>query len=432
MGASAVRTRTDEGPPTVRGTVAPGFEQVRAAFAAAHRHDAGGAQLAVHHDGRPVVDLWTGADPLRGQAFTGDSIGVVMSVTKGVVATCAHLLSERGELDLDAPVSAHWPEFAVRGKERITTADLLSHTAGLSGFDPAVGLGAAALPDWEACTGALAAAAPFWRPGTAVLYHTLTYGYLVGEVIRRATGRTVGQVLAAEAAGPLGLDLWIGLPQRQEPRYIPAFLHPPRTGAPEPAAPGSAASGSSPAEQARALLDRLGIDPDAPLVRSTVAAALDVHAAVDLFNRREGQAAEIPAANGIANASSLARLYAALLAPVDGVRLLDGATLARAVRPRTDHLPAPTPFDRLPAAGRSRFGLGYELPRPGLPMLGHGSFGHAGAGGRLAFAQPRTGTAVGYLCTHMAWDPAAGADPRWQPWTEALADAVGADLTDVR
>ncbi|GII05294.1 serine hydrolase domain-containing protein [Planobispora takensis] len=393
----------------VHGTVRPGFEGVRDGFARGQEGDEGAAQLAVYQDGHLVVDLWAGADPIGGRPVGGDSLGVVMSVTKGAVATCAHLLSLRGELDLDAPVRAYWPEFAAAGKAHISVSDLLSHRAGLSGFDPETRIGPASYLDWDACVAALAAMEPLWEPGTAVMYHTLTYGYLVGEVIRRATGRTAGTVLADLVAAPLALDLWIGMPESEEPRFLPQFSLRPQPGE----------------EEVLAFLADLGLDRTDRLVRSTAATFHGITEAMEAFNRPEGRAAEIPAANGVADARSLARMYAATIGEVDGVRLLDGDGVARAVAPQTDELPAPPPFHRLPATESSRFGLGYELPRPGLPMLGEGSFGHAGAGGRLAYAQPRTGTAVAYLCTNMAWNPAAGPDPRWLPWTEALEHAVG-------
>ncbi|WP_218671447.1 serine hydrolase domain-containing protein [Microbispora sp. GKU 823] len=186
----------------------------------------GAAQLAVYQDGRLVVDLWAGGDPIGGRPVSGDSLGIVMSVSKGAVATCAHLLSQRGVLDLDAPVAHYWPEFSAGGKARIRVSDLLTHRAGLSGFNPfapEAPIGPDAYLDWGACVAALEAMSPLWEPGTAMMYHALTYGYLVGEVIRRATGRTVGAVLADLVAGPLGLDLWIGLPESEEHRFVPQF-----------------------------------------------------------------------------------------------------------------------------------------------------------------------------------------------------------------
>jgi CubicO group peptidase (beta-lactamase class C family) len=257
----------------------------------------------------------------------------------------------------------------------------------------------------------LAAAAPLWRPGTAYHYHALTFGYLVGEVIRRAAGRTVGEFLARDIAAPLGLDVWIGLPEAAESRVLDQFRTDP---APDP-------------RQVEAVLARFGLDPADPVVRASVASIAAVGETADGFNSRAVHAAQIPAGNAIATARSLARLYAALIGPVEGTRLLAADTVSRATAPQTDQLPAPSPLDRVPGVNQSRHGLGYELPTPLLPMLGDGSFGHAGAGGRLAFAQHRTGTAVAYTCTNMAWNPMAGPDPRWLPWTAALRGCLDLD-----
>ncbi|MFJ9203234.1 serine hydrolase [Streptomyces flaveolus] len=131
-------------------------------------------------------------------------------------------------------------------------------------------------------------------------------------------------------------------------------------------------------------------------------------------------------AGGIGNARSLSRLYAALVGEADGVRLLSAPAVDRARAPQTDHLPPPGPLRLVDGPGRSRFGLGFELPRPGEPLLGEGSFGHAGAGGRLGMAHPESGLAVGYVCTAMSWEPSAGPDPRWTPWTAAVREAAGA------
>ncbi|MEV8225591.1 serine hydrolase domain-containing protein [Streptomyces sp. NPDC079167] len=413
------------GRPTVDGSVRPGWEAVRDAFAQGQAHDPGHAQLAVHHHGRLVVDLWsTGAAPaVSPQPGTGvpgagvpgprpfgpDSVGVLMSVSKALVAVCAHLLSERGVLDLDAPVARSWPEFAASGKADTTVADLLAHRAGLPAFttDPG-GTPLPGLLDTAARTRALAAMRPVWQPGSAFLYHALTYGHLVGEVVRRVSGRSIGRLFADEVAGPLGLDLWIGLPQREEHRFVPQIAGPPPT-----------------AERIASAVAGLGLAPDHPLGTALRASAAEVAGVIEALGRREGRAAGIPAAGGIGNARSLSRLYAALVGRVDGIRLLSPRTLDLARAPHTDHLPQPAPLHRFDGPDRSRFGLGFELPRPGEPLLGAGSFGHAGAGGRLGMAHPESGLAVGYVCTAMTWEPSAGPDPRWVPWTAAAGEAAG-------
>ncbi|UJW31732.1 beta-lactamase family protein [Saccharothrix sp. AJ9571] len=334
----------------IHGTVAPGFEDVREAFALDH---GGGAQLAVHQRGVPVVDLWTGWAP--------DRIAVTMSCTKALVAICAHLLAERGDLDLDAPVSRYWPGF----RADPPVSYLLSHRAGLPAFD----LDGEDLLDWDRCTSTLAAMGPRWTPGTAFAYHSTTFGYLVGEVIRRVTGTTAGRFFDEEIARPLGLDLWIGLPAEQEHRVAPIGPH-----------------------------------------RTELA---------ELLTTRAGRAAEIPSANGIGDARSLAKLYSSVLSG-----LLGSATLDRACAPQTDGLPTPVVMPH-----PQRFALGFELTRGASPLLGATSFGHAGAGGRLAFADRETGLAVAYVCAHSGWNPGQGPDPRWLPWLRALSRRRGGPAT---
>src|SRR5262249_48439463 len=211
----------------VGGTVEAGFAGVKDAFAAAQTMDEGGAQLCVYRHRKKVVDLWTGRDPVRDRPYTDKTLTVAMSCSKGAVATCAHMLVERGLLDLDAPVTRYWPEFGQAGKENVPVHMLMSHRVGLSGFEPDSGIGPRDLLNWERCTATLAAMAPLWEPGTAYMYHAVTYGYLVGEVIRRITGKMPGKFFADEVAKPLGLELWIGLPASEEDRVAPHFSNRP-------------------------------------------------------------------------------------------------------------------------------------------------------------------------------------------------------------
>ncbi|MFH8974972.1 serine hydrolase domain-containing protein [Streptomyces sp. NPDC017890] len=399
----------------VRGRVRPGWEAVRDAFAHGQADDPGAAQLAVHHHGRQVADLWTEgkAPTVAARPFGPDSITVLMSVTKGLTAVCAHLLRERGLLDLRAPVARYWPEFAAAGKSETTVTDLLAHRAGLPAFtDDAAGVGLPGLLDGDARVGALAAMRPVWEPGTAYLYHALTYGHLIGEVVRRVTGTSIGAFFAREVAGPLRLNLWMGLPRSAEDRFVPQFAVRPAPSA----------------EQIDAAVGGLGLAPGDRLASALRASAGELAAALEAFGTRRGRACEIPAAGGIGDARSLSRLYAALIGEVDGIRLLSAPAVDRARAPHTDHLSPPRRLRRSDGPDRSRFGLGFELPRPGEPLLGEGSFGHAGAGGRLGMAHPESGLAVGYVCTAMAWEPSAGPDPRWTPWSAAVREAAaGAD-----
>lgn len=385
----------------VEGTVGAGFEKVREAFAQAQLTDAGAAQLAIYRNGEPVVDLWTGQDVVGGRPYTGDSLTIMMSVTKGMTSTCAHMLAQQGLLDVTAPVVTYWPEFGQGGKERITVADLLAHRAGLSGFDVDAGVGLEGLFEWQRCVDLLAAMEPMWEPGTRYMYHGLTFGYLIGEVIKRISGRSVGTYFAENVAAPLRLDLFIGLPEAAEPRVARQFATPvPQGPLPE-------------------------LDMSDRLVRVRAAGMAAMATSIEGFDTRAAHAAEVPAANGIGNARSLARMYAATIGEVDGVRLLDPATVEAARRPQSDGIPVPDPLAALPSPFPLRHGLGFELHRGGNPMLGTGSFGHSGAGGRLGFADPDSGIAVGYVCTNTAWDYAGGQDARWAPWLGALREAVG-------
>ena len=394
----------------VHGTTAAGFEALREAFGEGQAKDDGGAQLCVYQHGRKVVDLWTGRDKIKDRPYTDKAITVCFSVSKGATATMAHMLAQRGQLDYEAPVARYWPEFAANGKEKITVADAMAHRAGLNTFDPDDFLAIEDLTNWTRCTDALAKMAPLWAPGSAMSYHALTYGYIVGEVIRRITGKMPGVFFAEEIARPLGLDLWIGLPEREEPRVAPHF-------APE--------GGGFNAEQMTGLLTALGIDTTTRHARAMLKTAVDMGAAMAFINSRAAHAAEIPAANMIGDAASLARMYAATIGAVDGVRLLNADTVTRTMRYETEGLVAPGDFVKLPAASPHRYGLGYQLTRMAAPMLGEGSFGHDGAGGRIGFAHPQSGVAVGYVCNNMLWDGQSGPDTRWVPWTKALHEAVG-------
>ncbi len=355
-----------------------------------------GAAVAVYVGGVEVVDLWAGtADPTTGRPWTEDTLALVFSTTKGATAICVALLVERGLLDYEAPVADYWPEFAAGGKEAVTVGQVMSHQAGLIAADPPLGLDEvlAVTPVVEN----LAAQTPLWAPGTAHGYHALTYGWLAGELVRRVDGRTLGRFLADEVSGPLGLDFWVGLPESEEPR-VARLLAAPRPEGDELelmlriAGPGTAGG--------RAL---------------TMDGAL-TFAGDDLpFNTRAVHATEMPAANGITDARSVARLYAATVGPVDGLRLLDDATVAlmRAERVAGDDrcLVLPT-----------RFGAGFMLNAPTLPLLSDASFGHYGAGGSLGFADVDAGIGFGYVMNQMGGGIAG--DPR----AVRLFEAVGACL----
>ncbi|MEV4110599.1 serine hydrolase domain-containing protein [Nonomuraea sp. NPDC049695] len=364
--------------PLIGGNTAPGFEAVREAFAANLAGGADiGAAVSVYLHGRKVVDLWGGiADPETGRPWGRDTLQLVYSTTKAVTATCALLLAQRGELDLDAPVAECWPEFAANGKDRLPVRWLLTHQAGLPALDHPVTPEKAIA--WEPMVAALAAQRPYWEPGTDHGYHGLTYGWLVGEVVRRVSGRSIGTFLAEEIAAPLGLDLWIGLPKTEQHRVSRIIAPPPDWEAlaridlnalPEPMREVMAAY-ADPASLTRRSL-------------AVVTPPLD-------HDRPEEQAAEMPATNGICTARALARFYAALIGEVDGHRILTAETLAAATAEQVSGIDR---ILRVPV----RIGTGFGLPTPDAFWYSPTAFGFPGRGGSIGFADPATGLAFGYV-----------------------------------
>jgi CubicO group peptidase (beta-lactamase class C family) len=367
--------------PGVSGETAAGFEAVRAAFAAnlASGQEVGAA-VSVYLRGRKVVDLWGGiADPETGRPWERDTLQIVYSTTKAVTAACALLLAQRGELDLDAPVARYWPEFAAGGKERIPVRWLLTHQAGLPTLDHPITPAEAIA--WEPVVTALAAQRPFWEPGTEHGYHALTYGWLVGEVVRRVSGRGIGTFLAEEIAAPLGLDLWIGLPESEHHRVSRIVSDP----------GGFDLSGidlDTVPEPMREVMAAYA-DPTSLTVRATafVQPALD-------HNDPAEQAAELPATNGLCTARALARFYAALIGEVDGHRILTPGALAAAT---AEQVAGVDRVLRVPV----RIGTGFGLPTPDAYWYSPTAFGFGGLGGSIGFADPDSGLAFGYVMNHL-------------------------------
>jgi CubicO group peptidase (beta-lactamase class C family) len=392
------------GTTTVAGAVAPGLEPIRDAFARGHADDPGGAQLCVYRHGEPVVDLWTVRESDRG-TFSGDSLSGIASSTKGALAVCAAMLVDRGLLDVDSPVGRYWPEFAANGKEETTTTHLLTHTAGLPGFPSASGIRCSDYGDHERCLRALEQAAPLWKPGsTRGHYHALTFGFLVGEVIRRIDGRTAGDFFADEVAAPLDLRFWIGLPLDLLPEVWPR-----------------AEWRAAPATSLADTWARAGLDIDDPLVAELIAQEDLMSDWLDYFGSPEGHADQGPAANAMATARSLARMYAATVGEVDGVRLLSPEVVDFFREPRLRRLPAIAALDphgwNSSTSDERGLGLWPFAPIPG-------SFGHPGAGGVQGFAHPDRVLGVGYTCTSM-YDASTEPDPRAE-WAGVLADLIPA------
>jgi CubicO group peptidase (beta-lactamase class C family) len=343
-----------------------------------------------------VVDLWGGwADAAGTRPWERDTLVNVWSTTKGPVALCAHILADRGLLDLDAPVAAYWPDFAAAGKEKVLVRHLLSHRAGLSGLREQHSL--ADLYDWELTTARLAATEPWWEPGTRSGYHALTYGFLVGEVVRRISGLRPGAFLEREVTGPLGIDFTVGLPAKEAGRAA-EMVHPP------------AASRS---EQA-AIFSQLTPAALAALTNPVVGAAE--------ANTPEWRAAEIPAANGHGTARAVAALYGVfagrgshggrrILSPEAAERVREGQGSCR-------DLVLGAGLD-----GETEIGLGLWLSGSnGSYGPNPRAFGHDGFGGSCGLADPEAGVSLGYVMNRMG--PRIADDPRKMALIDALYSAL--------
>jgi len=361
----------------VHGHCERGFEGVRDALAAALRTGVeAGAALAVHVDARVVLDLWGGhADAARTRAWERDTLVNLYSVGKAISAVCALRLVEAGLLDLDAPVARYWPDFAQSGKATLPVRHLLTHQAGL----PAVArrLPPTAWRDWALMTSALAAQKPWWTPGSAHGYHVNMQGFLIGEVVRRVTGRTYGAYLRESLAGPAAIDFTVGLDPAREARCAELVPRPP---SPEDE-PLRRALSVDPATLSGMNLMRFNTYRNPPELSGT-----------GVVNTQAWRAAEVPSTNGHGNARAVARLYSALAGDgtVDGVHVLSPDTIARAIEPQVDG-------DDLVLQRPTRFGLGFQLTMPERPLGPNPrAFGHFGAGGSLGFADPDAHVAFGY------------------------------------
>ncbi|MFJ8860509.1 serine hydrolase domain-containing protein [Streptomyces sp. NPDC102451] len=384
--------------PQIQGHCDDRFAAVRDAFAANFaERDELGAAVTVLLDGHPVVDLWGGwADGERTRPWERDTVVNVWSTTKGPTALCAHVLADRGLLDLDAPVAAYWPEFAAAGKESVRVRHLLSHRSGVAGLrDPHT---LAELYDWELTTARLAATEPWWEPGTRSGYHAISYGFLVGEVVRRITGLLPGEFLRKEITGPLSIDFHVGLPERDAGRV--AELVQPKAVSREQAA----------------LFARM--EPVA------IASLLNPGTGTAAANTPEWRAAEIPAANGHGTARGVAALYGILAGrgSLDGRRILseEAAERVREGQGSCRDLVLGAGF-----AHETELGLGLWLSGPNASYGPNPrAVGHDGAGGSCGLADPEAGIALGYVMNRMG--PNIADDPRKMALVDAVYDALPA------
>jgi CubicO group peptidase (beta-lactamase class C family) len=384
---------------TIHGTHDSRFDGVRDAFAATFSvpTEIGGA-LAITVDGRPVVDLWAGSmDGARTKPWQRDTLVTVFSTTKGPAAMCAHRLVDKGLLDLDAPVARYWPEFAAAGKENVRVRSLLDHRAGLAAIrEP---LPPEAMFDWELMTRTLAAEAPWWVPDEQHGYHAVTFGWLVGEVVRRVSGKTIGAYFREEIALPLGLDLHIGMPESNDARCAEVRQGPRPTGGEE------------------TLFERILKAPESMPAKAFMNPMTML--VPGMLASRAWRGGEVPAVNGHATAWSLARLYGALACggARNGVRVLSPESIARCHGERsfgTD----------LTLGVSTRFGLGFMLSQPDSAFgPNEGSFGHPGAGGSLGFADPVARVGFGYVMNRMGTSILI--DPRAARLIESLYACLG-------
>ena len=356
--------------------VAPGWEPVRDAFLEGFdKGEEHGAQVAVYHRGSCVVDLTGGwQDKDHTVPYGPDALQVVFSTTKGITSIAVAMCVEQGLLDYPEKVATYWPEFAAQGKGDITVAQLLSHRGGLYTVDGPITLEEAL--DWDTVTQRLSVTAPRFPVDSGHGYHAITFGWLAGELVRRVTGKSLGTFVRDHIVAPLGAEFHIGLPEHLEPRVARLLAHP---------------IPKFPPEIARIMMER-----SAPGTRGAEALSVNGAFGQGAFNKPEVHRAEIPGANGIGNARSLARIYAATLGEVDGVRLLGDDALARATVNNT-----PEGEMDMVLISETVFAMGFMLHCDRSKFSGPGAFGHNGAGGSVSFADPVRSMGFSYVMNTM-------------------------------
>lgn len=394
----------------ISGFVAPGFEPVRAAFAQNFvEHGEVGAGVSIVHQGHLVVDLVGGVHPDGTTPYDASTLQLVFSSTKGAATICLHRLVEQGLVDLDAPIANYWPEFAAAGKAEVPVRWALTHQIGLPDIDNTLTLDAAL--DWDTVASSLAESAPMWEPGSQHGYHAVTFGWLIGEIVRRVSGHTLGTYFAKEIADPLDLEFWIGTPDEVHDRVSPVMP----VEIPEGLAQMLAANGVDVMHDNGMLAAFEQLFGPGNLLGRALSAPGGAFADFSSWNRADVMRAELPAANGVTNARSLAKLYAATVSDVDGVRVLNADTVRTAIERQTAGPDAVLMMD-IPFA--SGFMLDGMFSKLGSPT----AFGHYGFGGSLGFADHAHGIGFGYVMNKT--DLGLAGDPR----TSGLIDAMYAVL----
>jgi len=393
----------------IEGTAKKGYERVAEAFKRNFESNGEvGASVCLTIGGETVVDLWGGvADPKTGAAWSKDTVSIVFSCTKGATAVCAHVLASRGKLDLDAPVIELWPEFGQKGKEHATTRMMLDHSVAVPALRDKVK--DSGPYEWDYMTGRLAAEEPFWVPGTRNGYHGFTFGWTVGEMVRRASGKSLGTFFQDEIAKPLGLDFWIGLPEEIEPRVAPMLAY-----------------SYKPEEVVTPFMLDLRNRQSIPALFYFNNGAWRTGGA----NSRDGHAAEIGAANGITNARGLAGMYAPLAN--GGGKLVDAKTLARMAEvsmathdDATLRVPTRFALGFMKSMDNRKRSIGAKVFGPDCDsvIMSSAAFGHVGAGGSLGFADPAAGLSFGYTMNQMG--PGILMNGRGQALVDAAYQSLG-------
>jgi CubicO group peptidase (beta-lactamase class C family) len=349
--------------------IAPGFEPVGLAFQNNFaKHGDIGAACAIFHKGKPVVDLWAGtAQPATGSAWQADTLQLCFSATKGITAICLLQLVEQGLLDLDKPIADYWPEFGCAGKEAITTRMVLSHRAGLAAISGNFSL--QDVYDRQPIIEGIATQTPNWEPNTKHGYHVRAYGWVLGELLRRICGQSLNDYLQSHICEPLGVEFWVGVPESKLQRC------------------------------ATLIPDPNPLQFDTPPSELTIAALTgpsNLFSYSEMWNDKALLMAEMPSSNGVGTARALATIYAATTTEINNIKLLNNNTIAQATTVHSQGPDAVVGIDMC-------FGLGFMLP-PSLAQntCGPSSYGHFGAGGSFAMADPENELSIAYVMNQMS------------------------------
>jgi CubicO group peptidase (beta-lactamase class C family) len=364
----------------VHGFVANGFEKIKVTFQEiiSQAPEAGSA-VSMWHKGENVVNLWGGlANRESKAAWEEDTKVVVFSSTKGLMSLALARLFEAGKFSYDDLVSKYWPEYQGAGKERTTIAQLVSHQAGVPFF--ANDIQPDQVTNWDYMVSKIEQEAPMWQPGSSYAYHAITHGWLTGELIRRVSGMSPGEYLAKEISAPLSADTWLGLPAELEREVAPSFVHPDLTAF---------------------FVDLAKQNTDAGnfLIRSLTlgqAFSMNLVGKNEGFNSQNVHAAEIPGAGGISTAHGISKIWSSVVHETDGVRLLNDESIAHVTKVQSEG----KPFTDLEPP-YSKFGMGFQLDSAARGYLTKSSFGHDGAGGQCAFADPEHKIGFAFVTTEM-------------------------------